>query len=490
MIKEQKKEQANGLHLLKAEITNFKNIEHRVIDFGGQSVIISGKNGAGKSSLIQAIMSPLNAKVIPPKAIKEGEDTASVQIEIGGYLFGKPETYKLDLYFSEQHKSGRIKIYDKNGDEVKGGRELVKTIIGNISFDVFSFISKSKTPDGKHSKAGVREQVDILKSFLSDSERAKLNDLDDEAKTIYDKRTILNKEVDTLEAELRGSIYTQKEIDDYSKPAPVEHIQTKLSKIGDEMEKWSKVNNGVDARKEQLTKLNHYDLGEAKKLLEILQTQVSLTKVKDPLAMIFVTKLKLLVTELENQYKTAEENNTAYEGIQIQIKQGEEWLKKNVKPTGDNLTKELNDANEHNEHHKKIKEYSSKDEQLKVKQVEVKKITSRLEEIKSDKAEVFAKSSLPVKGLSFDEEQVLYNGLPFTEEQHPTSTIIGVGVKIAMAMNPNLKVIVIKDGSLLDPDMLKAVVQMATKYNYQLLIEKVNPEKGEPVIKFTEEKLK
>lgn len=482
------KEQENGLHILKAEITNFKNIEHRVIDFGGQSVIISGKNGAGKSSLIQAIMSPLNAKVIPPKAIKNGEDNASVQIEIGGKLFGKHETYKLDLYFSEQHKSGRIKIYDKNGDEVKGGRELVKTIIGNISFDVFQFISKSKTPDGKHSKAGVREQIEILKSFLSDSERVKLNDLDEEAKNIYDDRTFLNKEIDTLQAELRGCTYTQEEIDRYAKPTPVTPIQDKLAKIGEEMEKWSKVNNGVETRKEQLSKLNHYALNEAKKLIDILTTQ-ALFNVKDPLAQIFATELKLFINGLSDKYKKAEEQNAVYEKLQAEISQGEEWLKKNVKPTGDNLTTQLNDANTHNDHHNKIKAYSEKDEQLKSKQVKVKNITSRLEEIKSEKAEVFAKSSLPVKGLSFDEEQVLYNNLPFTEEQHPTSTIIGVGVKIAMAMNPNLKVIVIKDGSLLDPGTLKTILQMATKYNYQMLIEQVVPQEGEPEIKFTEDQL-
>lgn len=484
MIKEEK-EQANGLHILKAEIKNFKNIESRVIDFGGKSVIITGANGSGKSSLLQAIMSPLNAKVIPPKAIKNGEETGSVQIEIGGNLFGKPETYTLDLYFSQQHKSGRIKITDKNGDEVKGGRELVKTIIGNISFDVFQFINKSKTPDGKHSKAGVREQIDTLKSFLSDSERKQLNDLDNEVETIYSDRTFLNKEIDTLEAELRGSEYTAQEIEDYSTPIPIKPIQDKLSAIGEAMEKWSKVNNGVESRKEQLSKLNHYGLEEAQELLKILQTP-SLYKVKSPLAEIFVTKLKLFVADLENQFKTAEENNATYEAIQAQIKQGEDWLKKNTKPTGENLTTELNDANKHNENHEKVKSYLKKHESLTKKKEESQRITKRLEEIKSEKAEVFAKSSLPVKGLSFDEEQVLYNGLPFTEEQHPTSTIIGVGVKIAMAMNPNLKVIVIKDGSLLDPKTMKAVLQMASKYNYQLLIEQVSDSKGEPIINFTE----
>ena len=97
---------------------------------------------------------------------------------------------------------------------------------------------------------------------------------------------------------------------------------------------------------------------------------------------------------------------------------------------------------------------------------------------------------MPVKGLSFTDEEIYYNDLPFNEDSQPKSTIIGVGVKIAMCLNPRLKVLVIRDGSLLDDGTLKMILKMADKYGYQLLIEIVDNEHDVPEIKFTEEVIK
>ena len=45
-----------GLRILSSEITNFKNLAHKEIDFGGKSVMIIGSNNKGKSSIIQAVL--------------------------------------------------------------------------------------------------------------------------------------------------------------------------------------------------------------------------------------------------------------------------------------------------------------------------------------------------------------------------------------------------------------------------------------------------
>jgi hypothetical protein len=56
---------------------------------------------------------------------------------------------------------------------------------------------------------------------------------------------------------------------------------------------------------------------------------------------------------------------------------------------------------------------------------------------------------------------------------------IKVGVAISMAMNPELKVIRIDDGSLLDSDNLKAIQDMVKEQDYQIWIESVdNKEMG------------
>jgi hypothetical protein len=45
-----------------------------------------------------------------------------------------------------------------------------------------------------------------------------------------------------------------------------------------------------------------------------------------------------------------------------------------------------------------------------------------------------------------------------------------------MAMNPNLKLVIIKDGSLLDKETIDKVIKMCDKYDYQVIIERVHDE--------------
>jgi len=80
----QKMNTENGLKIISAEITNFKNITHREINFEGRSAIIIGPNEAGKSSLIQAICSGVDSKMMPAEPLKKGEDRGSVEIVAGG----------------------------------------------------------------------------------------------------------------------------------------------------------------------------------------------------------------------------------------------------------------------------------------------------------------------------------------------------------------------------------------------------------------------
>jgi hypothetical protein len=55
-----------------------------------------------------------------------------------------------------------------------------------------------------------------------------------------------------------------------------------------------------------------------------------------------------------------------------------------------------------------------------------------------------------------------------------------------MALNPNLRLLVVKRGESLDRDHMKALLQICSKEGYQLLIEKVDSDKEEVEIEFVE----
>lgn len=97
--------------------------------------------------------------------------------------------------------------------------------------------------------------------------------------------------------------------------------------------------------------------------------------------------------------------------------------------------------------------------------------TTKIEAIDQEKKEALEKSDLPVKGLELREDGVYLNGLPF--EQASGAVKIKTSVALGIKMNPELKVLIIRDGSLLDANSMKTIETMADENDAQIWIERV-----------------
>lgn len=100
------------------------------------------------------------------------------------------------------------------------------------------------------------------------------------------------------------------------------------------------------------------------------------------------------------------------------------------------------------------------------------KLDDDLKALDARKAAALAAATFPVAGLSFDDDQVFYDGRPL--EQASSAELTRISTAVAMAANPKLKVILIKDGSLLDDENLRVIAEMAAANDYQVWIEKVD----------------
>lgn len=107
-------------------------------------------------------------------------------------------------------------------------------------------------------------------------------------------------------------------------------------------------------------------------------------------------------------------------------------------------------------------------------------ITRRIAEIDAKKAAELAHAKMPVDGISFDDGVVYFNGIPF--EQLATSEQIRISAAIACALNPTLRVMIIKDGSLLDDDAMAILADIATEKDVQIWIERVGNDKHTSVV--------
>lgn len=107
-------------------------------------------------------------------------------------------------------------------------------------------------------------------------------------------------------------------------------------------------------------------------------------------------------------------------------------------------------------------------------------LTRRIAEIDEKKQSDLALACMPVDGISFDDGVVYFNGIPF--EQLAASEKIRISAAIACALNPTLRVMIIKDGSLLDDDAMAILADIATEKDIQIWIERVGNDKHTSVV--------
>ena len=429
-------DQDKGLKILKATIKNFKSYDLKEIDFNGRSIFIAGPNMAGKSSLIQAICSPLNAKYTPLNPIKEGEEKGEIELEIGGELGGEQMKYFISFYFSQGNKKGRLVLKQEDGTLIKGGeRGILDSIIGDISFDIMEFVRMAFTDTGKLSESGVRKQVEVLKQLMPQEDVETLFNLDKEYKEVYDNRTETNRDKDKIKLKVDNPGFTQEEIEKYSKP-------TTAGGLSDQLKKAEKYNEAIDNSNIFLEKYDRRN--------EDIDTEIE--------------RLEKLL-QVEKDKKTE---------LQKQKAKVDEFMSKNPeKKDTEAIEKSIDSISEHNTNHQKVLQIEEDKKSLQkfIEQAEAQ--TLRLEEIKKEKKKVFQNSTMPVKGLEFDDSCVTFNGVPLTSNDLSSSELIGIGLRIGMALNTNLRLLVIRDGSLIDEDIMKGILKMCHKKGYQLLIEKV-----------------
>lgn len=99
-------------------------------------------------------------------------------------------------------------------------------------------------------------------------------------------------------------------------------------------------------------------------------------------------------------------------------------------------------------------------------------LTAAIDKIDLDKQGAMARAQMPIPGLTFGDGVVIYNGLPL--DQASDAEQLRISTAIAAANNPKLRIIRIRDGSLLDDDAMKALAEFAETNDFQIWLEKVD----------------
>jgi hypothetical protein len=113
-------------------------------------------------------------------------------------------------------------------------------------------------------------------------------------------------------------------------------------------------------------------------------------------------------------------------------------------------------------------------------QTAVDSLTAGIAALDKEKADGLAAADFPIKGLAFDEDGVTFNDVPFA--QASSAERLRVSTAMCMALNPELRVLYIRDGSLLDDSNLDLIGRMAEANDFQIWVERVGTKDAGAII--------
>lgn len=166
--------------------------------------------------------------------------------------------------------------------------------------------------------------------------------------------------------------------------------------------------------------------------------------------------------------------------LKVKIKTKRQTLKDFKKMDVDAIRQAMDEADAVNTKVRVNRTYKEVDVQLNDLRKESQDLTDQLGKITEKKDNALAKAEFPIKGLTVDDDGVSFEDIPFV--QCSAAQRIRVSVAIGLAMNPKLRVLLIREGSLLDSKNLKMVSDMATKADAQIWMERVSKGKECQVI--------
>ncbi|GAA0187954.1 AAA family ATPase [Glutamicibacter creatinolyticus] len=171
------------MKIISLETTNYKRAKHVQIvpDPDGNLVIVAGKNGQGKSSVLDSIAAALggaNSKTTP-KPIRDGEDRAQIVLE----------TEELTVTRVFTPSGSRLTLTSKDGAKYPKAQAKLDELVGKLSLDPLAFTLLDD-------KKQLQQLLDLVELPFNPEA------LEAERKQVFEERTAVNRRVKEFESAL------------------------------------------------------------------------------------------------------------------------------------------------------------------------------------------------------------------------------------------------------------------------------------------------
>lgn len=410
------------MKIIELQAENVKRLVAVTIRPDGNMVQITGKNGAGKSSVLDSLWWALDgASHIQAAPIRKGADKARIRLDLGELVVTRT--------FREGKAGGyttSISVENAEGARFPSPQRMIDDLLGALTFDPLEF-----------ARARPEDQFDTLKTLVPGID---FDDIEGKNRGDYAKRTDENRSAKELR-NAAGLIQVPPDTPD----EPVDE-----SDLVDELQNAGEHNATIEQRKARREEAQR-DAVDKRADAERHEGRAA--------------ELRAQADDFDQQSAAALEAAAA---IDKKIEDAEELpepvdtgaLRERIaaaRTTNKNVTAKkaralhLADAEEH--------------------EAEAKRLSETINQRDKQKVDAIRSAKLPVEGIGFGTREILLNEIPFAQASDAEQ--LRVSLAIAMAMSPKLKVIRVRDGSLLDDDAMKLISEMADEHDFQVWIEVV-----------------
>ena len=439
------------MKISKLKIENLYGIEQLELD--GKSIELTGTNGAGKSSVLDAIRLALTNNSKRKYIVKNGETEGRVLVKLddGITIDRKKRTNKSD------YKS----VKDENGNEINSPETFLKDIFTPLQLEPVEFLSMSEQEQNrlllnliefnKDKKEYIAEKFGEIPSWVNydDSIIEILNQIQAKEGQYYQTREDINRQI-------RGGLAI---INDIAKDIPENYDESKwrnytLSDKYEELNKLKDYNNKIDRSIEYKSNYENTVNGLKGKLdsnLSIINNnKADRKKAIETNIMELKNKIALLEKDLENvdndflidENKAKAEYDQEVAKLSENIKIANEWASKEKQNT-ETLENELKIAEEMKGH---LNEYDRMvDMQTKVENLRQtsEALTNKIELARTLPGSILKEVNIPVKNLTVEDGIPLVNGLTISNLSEGEKLMLCVDVTLS---NPNTLKLILIDG--------------------------------------------
>ena len=454
------------MYIKKLELLNFQVIEQFSAEFDGTVYFVTGDNELGKSTLLKAIGALLTGE--RDDVLRNGASKGFAKMIVGD----DGEEYDVQLSFTENNPRGTLTIKQKTTGMSTSNVSMLQRIFGYQDFDAVEFSRWSETAEGR------RKQIAVVKALLPEPVRERIAHIDETVSAIKAERTGVNRDVKTFAA-LYDAIEKQLEpgdVEKYAAPVDVTELMERQQTNAQLIEKAKTVRAMVAQRAEQLAAIPGRMKAVDEKMTaekHAIEESVKAAKAAYEKA---VNDASAALGKCEKEY---EESIAALEAERKEYAErkenGEKWLEKYEanNPEKTDVPALLEKAEAHNKKFNLVCQYNEKKAQYEGVKATAEKMDADIAKLGDERATLIANAELPIEGLSFTDEGLTLNGIPFVPGKVSDSQTMEIAAKLVIASNPTVKVFRIARGESLGQKRLETIVDIAKRNGYQGFIENV-----------------